>query len=197
VHDLNQRAIDELLNDPSGRAQPLDLLDAYYFRNRLRFSRMGPQEELMGQRRLVPLYSIDAVRAAFALGGEARQREVLHFEIMRRCSEQLLAHPFAGPGWDPALVDSVPPEARHLLTPAEARPAPAVGKPASLMQTLQTSGFDERKEFFHDLLQDRRNPIWELIRRDAVEAALQRFESLAMPERRELYGALTAALWIG
>jgi hypothetical protein len=199
ARDLHQLAIDDLLDDPSGRAGPLDLLDAYFLRNRLRFSRMGPQEELAGQRRVIPLYSIDALRAGFTLGGVARQRELLHFEIMRRCSEELVAHPFAGPGWDVTLAARVPSDAGQVLTrrALQATTEAATTKHPSLMQSLQASGFDERKEFFHDVLQDRRNPIWELIRRDTLEAALQRFESLTTPERRELYGALTAALWLG
>jgi hypothetical protein len=147
-----------------------DLLDAYYFRNRLRFSRMGPQEELAGQRRIVPLYSIHALRVAFALGGGARQSELLHFEIMRRCSEQLVAHPFAGAGWDPALPAKARPTGRHPLTPAEARsnePAPAT-KSSALMQTLQAAGFDDRKEFFRSALHERGNPIWDLVNREAL-----------------------------
>jgi hypothetical protein len=198
ARQLSQLAVEDLADDASGRAQPLDLLDAYYFRNRLRFSRMGPQEELAGQRRIVPLYSIHALRVAFALGGGARQSELLHFEIMRRCSEQLVAHPFAGAGWDPALPAKARPTGRHPLTPAEARwnePAPAT-KSSALMQTLQAAGFDDRKEFFRSALHERGNPIWDLVNREATEGALHRFHFLTPPERRELYGALTAALWM-
>src|SRR5690606_4794403 len=54
-------------------------------------------------RRVVPLYSLGAIRAAFALGSEARRIELLHFEIMRRCSERLAGRRFAGPAWDPSL----------------------------------------------------------------------------------------------
>ncbi|GIU89353.1 MAG: hypothetical protein KatS3mg010_0452 [Acidimicrobiia bacterium] len=36
---------------------------------------------------MLPPYSIDAIRAAFALGGEARQAALLHFELIRRASE--------------------------------------------------------------------------------------------------------------
>jgi hypothetical protein len=198
AQQFHEMTLGAILDDPSSRSEPLDLLDAFYIRNRLRFTRMGPQEEVAGQRRIVPLYSIDALRAAFALGGAARQAEVLHFEIMRRCSDELLRHPFVGPGWDPTLLENLPPE--HARSPEESESGRAetatTGKPESLMQSLQRTAFDERKGFFDAVLKDRRNPIWEFVQRSTAEAALQRFQSLSRTERRELYGALTAALWL-
>jgi hypothetical protein len=199
ARQFHEMATGALLDDPSSRSEPLDLLDAFYIRNRLRFTRMGPQEELPGQRRIMPLYSIDALRAAFALGGAARQAEVLHFEIMRRCSDGLVRHPFAGPGWDPMLLENLPPEHARLREESESGRAElaTAGKPESLMQSLQRTAFDERKGFFDAVLSDRGNPIWEFVQRGTADAALQRFESLSRTERRELYGALTAALWLG
>jgi hypothetical protein len=129
---------------------------------------MGPQEELAGQRRIVPLYSVCALRVAFALGGAARQSEMLHFEVMRRCSERLVARPFTGAGWDPALQAELRHAGSHPPPPVDAgskAPAPAPKSP-SLMQTLQASGFDDRKEFLQGAIQGRGNPIWDLINRD-------------------------------
>jgi hypothetical protein len=65
------------------------------------------------------------------------------------------------------------------------------------MARLQRTAFDDRKQVFLSILEDRANPAWELIERDAAVTALERFPSLASKERRELYGALTAALWLG
>jgi hypothetical protein len=47
------------------------------------------------------------------------------------------------------------------------------------------------------VIQERGNPIWDLINREATEAALHRFHLLTPAERRELYGAMTAVLWMG
>jgi hypothetical protein len=195
---LHRTLLDVLLDDPSGRAEPLDLVDAFFMRNRVRFSRSGPREELPGQLRVMPLYSIRALRAAFALGGSARQSELLHREITRRCSDQLAGHPFAGPGW----VRTDKPARTHPGTPrVESRNGveqPLHGaKPEALMARLQRSAFDDRKQVFRALLEDRTNPAWELIDREAAVTALERFPSLKPGERRELYGAFTAALWLG
>jgi hypothetical protein len=195
---LHQMALDELLHDPSGRSEPLDLLDAFYFRNRLRYTRMGPQEELVGQSRIVPLYSIDALRVAFALGGEARESEQLHFEIMRRCSQELMAYRFVGPGWDPTVLEGLTAETAQPWSGQNARQSAirSRSKSESLMQSLQRSEFGERQNFFGAVVQERANPVWELLDLEATDAALQRFEALSVAERRELYGAITAALWL-
>lgn len=47
------------------------------------------------------------------------------------------------------------------------------------------------------LLGDRSNPVFEVVDRDAVEVALDRFAELGEPAKRQLYGALTAAMWLG
>jgi hypothetical protein len=193
--DLTAAAIDELLGNSSDHSDPLDLLDAFEFRNRLRFTRMGPQEERVGHRRIVPLYSIDALRVAFTLGGRAREREVLHFEITRRCSVDLASHGFAGPGWDAELIDHVALRPRRTESGHRTRVQPA-SAPASLMQNLQRSAFDDRKEFLLDALTSNDSRTWDGINRQAVVQGLEHFESLSNMERRQLYGAVTAALWL-
>lgn len=195
---LHRTLLDVFYEDPSGQAEPLDLFDAFYMRNRVRFSRTGPREELPGQLRVMPLYSIRALRAAFALGGSARQSELLHHEITRRCSDQLARHPFAGPGWirTDKPAGTRPGTPRVDLQVSVERPLRSA-KPEALMARLQRTAFDDRKEVFLALLADRTNPAWELIDRDAAVAALGRFPSLKPGEHRELYGAFTAALWLG
>jgi hypothetical protein len=183
-------ALDILLDDPSRRSEPFDLFDAYYFRNRLRFTRTGPQEELPREPHVFPLYSIGALRAAFALGGAARQSELLHFEITRRCSGELARHPFVGTGWNPNLHAG---ETSFVSEPAS---TPAA-KVESLMQRVQARAYDERKKLFLAIIEDRNNPVWDYVSRDATQVALDRFESLNSIERREVFGAVTAALWLG
>jgi hypothetical protein len=195
---LHRMLLDALLDDPSGRSEPSDLFDAFYMRNRVRFSRTGPREELPGQLRVMPLYSICALRAAFALGTAARQSELLHREITFRCSELLANHRFAGPGWVRATEE---PAGRPGLSEhprrAEVEEPRATEKPEALMAKLQQSAFSDRKQAFLPLVEDRTNPAWELIDRRAAAAALERFPTLTPIERRELYGAFTAALWLG
>jgi hypothetical protein len=199
VDDLRRRTVEDLLDGAAPRDDPRDLLHAFYFRNRVRLSRMGPQEELGGQRRVLPLYAIDALRAAIALGPRAREHESLHHEIIRRCAPALADHRFAGRGWD--TPSPRPPSGAVEHRSAPPAPAPARGSRARpgtrgpLMQRLQQSAFDERASLFTSIVDDRTNPMWDLLDRRATAGALARFADLSNLERRELYGALTAALW--
>jgi hypothetical protein len=47
------------------------------------------------------------------------------------------------------------------------------------------------------LLDEPSNPVFDLIDRTRVEAAVTDFDGLAEPSKRQLYGALTAAIWLG
>jgi hypothetical protein len=47
------------------------------------------------------------------------------------------------------------------------------------------------------VLSDTHNPAWDYIDRPATIAALDRFGDLAAWERIALYGAVTAAIWLG
>jgi hypothetical protein len=192
-----QRVLDELLHDPVGGLSPLDLLDVFFMSNRVRGSRLGAQEELTTELRALPLYSMDAVRAAFALGGRARQTELLHFEIIRSCSERLARHRFAGPGWSPELLDGLPDVVDSTSREAAPGGAPAAGtKPEPLMARIQRKGFADRQELLRATLTDPDNPAWELIDQIRALTALDQFGSLDQGSRRELYGAVTAALWL-
>ena len=105
---LHQELLGCVLDDPSGHADPLDEMDAFYIRNRLRYLRVGPRDEVNGLHRLSPLYSIRGIRGAFGLGGLHRQSEVLHFEIVRRGVAGASESPARGAG----LETSAPREAR-------------------------------------------------------------------------------------
>jgi hypothetical protein len=197
VRRLHADLLDVLFEEPCDGAEPLDLFDAYYFRNRVRFSRTGPLEDVAGQLRVMPLYSLRLLRAAFALGGEARQTERLHYEVIRRCSELLTSHRFAGPGWDPRLEACGPSPlgAKHSPLPRTTPPA-LNAKAEPLMAGLQRKAFDERKNVLLAALRGPDNRAWDSIDRAAAAAALERFHSLGTAEKRELYGAVTAALWL-
>lgn len=197
-------ALNALLDDPFEQSSPLDLLHSFHMRNRLRFSRFGPFEELNFEFRILPLYSTHALKVAFALGGEARQCELLHFEIIRRCSEQLARHPFAGKGWlEPLLADL--PEASDYRGPgqqptsgahASASTSVAARTSESLVARLQRASFDHRRQALTEVLSDVANPAWELIDRAKTMTAFEQYASLGNVARQELFGAVTAALWL-
>ena len=103
VADYEAALTAELLADPAGSTDPVDLLGSFFLRNRVRSARVGPSEEVVSQLRVFPLGSIGAVRPAYALPSEMRQAALVHFEVTRRSCPRLLEEPFAGPPWPDEL----------------------------------------------------------------------------------------------
>jgi hypothetical protein len=190
--ELRGIALAALLEDPHGGSHPVDLLDGFHFRNSAR-QHFGPKEQLQPALRVLPLYAIEALRAAFALGPTARHSELIHFEIIRRCSPGLAHHPLAGPGWKDAVADSASDPAKALALPSTS----ATPKPEPVMARMRRTAFDSHKATLLEVLSDAGNPAWDLIDRSRAAAAVERFHSLSNPARIELHGAITAALWLG
>jgi hypothetical protein len=146
---------------------------------------------------VLPLYALEALRAAFALGPTVRHSEVIHFEIIRRCSPGLASHPFAGPGWNGGLRAAATDTASNPAKALTSRPAPQTPKAEPVMARMRRTAFERHKATLVEVLSDSGNPAWELIDRSKAAGALERFHSLSNPARIELYGAITAALWLG
>lgn len=186
-------------DEPTARSDPFVRYHAHFLGHRLRLSRVGPREEIGGDRRVQPLYSHVTIGAAMALPPLDRQSEVLFAEIMRQSSSILVEHRFAGPGWDAraqAHLGMEAPVARPA-GPGPAAPAASLAKPPSLMATIQADPSDERTDLLTEVFADASNPAWDVIDRERARAAVQRYAALTTPERTELFGAATAAIWLG
>jgi hypothetical protein len=59
---------------------------------------------------------------------------------------------------------------------------------------LQAQDHDVMRRF---LVEDPENPVFEVLDRPAVIDAVDRFGDLSEPAKLQLYGALTAAIWLG
>ena len=171
------------------RAHPLDRLESFQIRTRAR-ARYGPLDELDRDHRVAALYSIEAIRAAFSLPPEERHRERVHFELMRRVAPDLVNHPFAGPGWSPYLQpQNTSPEA-NVAAPASAP------TPDSLMAVLRRSAANDHRDALREVVASRTNPAWELLDQDRTIDAVERIETLDPRARKELFGGITAVLWL-
>lgn len=80
-------------------------------------------------------------------------------------------------------------------TPPKAPDRSATAKEPSLMQSLYAAPSDERSEFLADVFADTSNPIWSVLDRPTAVDALARWSDLDVVERRELFGAASAAVW--
>jgi hypothetical protein len=140
----------QTLHEPAGAPHPLDRFDAFYIRTRAR-ARFGPLDQLENQHRVLALYSIDAIRAAFALGGTERHHERVHFELTRRSSPTLAQLPFVGPGWSSHLVTAPPPAEHAASSPGSPAPHPPTSEPP-LMGRLKKDALGRRREDIADIL---------------------------------------------
>ena len=209
--------IHELLFDGAiDEDSPQDVIDSFYLRNRLR-RWLGPTQEVDSQDRAFPLYSITAIRLAFAIGAQNRHAEWIHYRLMQAACEPLLHFPFATSGWPPGAdaelrprrqyddpIPQAPPRAspRGLMQDTLATlgrrvaPRPPAVRNVAREYRAKVRGRDVeimRRMFRHDTA----NPAFELIDASAAQHGLDRFDSLSENQRLQLYGALSAVIWLG
>jgi hypothetical protein len=209
MHELLfQGAIDE--------DSPQDIIDSFYLRTRLR-RWLGPTQEIDSQDRAFPLYSITAIRLAFAIGAQNRHAEWIHYRLMQGACEPLLHVPFATGGWPPGADGGLRPRLEYddpiPVAPRRARPrhlmhdtiatlgrrlaprSPAVRSVAREYRAQVRSRDAEimRRMFRHDAA----NPAFELIDANAAQRAVDHFDTIPENQRLQLYGALSTIIWLG
>jgi hypothetical protein len=142
---------------------------------------------------VIPLYSLRGAQAAFALGPIKRRGELLHFEIMRRACDRLAKMPFANATWSTTVASTLtgPDGPDEYVRPPQTATSEAKVE-------WQATRLEQHRDVLESyLLDEPSNPVFEVISRDAVEKVLAGpavTDNLAL---RGLYGALTAALWLG
>jgi hypothetical protein len=171
-------------------ARPHDTIDTLLMAYQTR-QQYGPLDEIQAARRFLPLYAPRAIRAAFALGGPRRHAELVHHELIRLADPTLAAAPFASGRWSRDLdrFTSVAP-------PPEAAGGSAAPAAQPLMATLHQDLAPDRRAVLDDLLADSANPAWDLLDRARTIAAVEDYASLKAKQRKELFGAATAAAWL-
>lgn len=197
--ELHRQLLEALATQPTPQSHPLDRMHRLYAGSRLRYTRAGAREELSDSSYVVPLYSRTTLRAAMSLDPRDRQSEVLFAVMMAMASSRLAAHRFAGPGWDDRASAHLDlPRADASVRPPGG-PAPAARRPpgGTLVESIYAAAPAGRTELLREVVQDRANPAWDQLDRDAAEAALDRYASLTTRQRHELFGAATAAVWLG
>lgn len=206
LEELLTEGFGAALDDATARTTTLhDAVDTFLLGVQTR-QQYGPLDALQPADRIIVLTSLRAIRAAFALGGPARHAEWAHFATIDAVSPTLARTRFAGDGWPAglgALVDRDLPELAAPGRPTRGRARttgprraarPASGGP--LMASLHQRLTPERRTTLETHLGDPANPVWELLDRPAALDALERYEELGPKQRKELYGAATAACWI-
>jgi hypothetical protein len=181
--------IHDSLGDQDAGEDPLDVIDRYYLTQRLR-RWFGTGQESDRSNRLMPLYSLNGLRAAFALGGRRRHAETVPFEVMRRSHPVLAKQRFSGSPWKEEVY-------AHLPDADQYRAAEALTQPPSTQRPWQVRRLLVNNDAISDiLLGDIGSSLDELVDREALAASLDRIEQLSLHEYIQLYGVVTAALWM-
>lgn len=206
-----------LFEDATDEDSPQDVIDTFYLRQRVRHWQ-GPTLEINSESRTFPLYSITAMRLAFAIGAHNRHAQWIHYQLMRTACEPLLHVPFASGDWPlrAAAEPVTPPRYRDPIPPgpplararddlhrrlADVRRAVAPVRTPTVRTVAQeyrakareTDVEIMRKLFRHDPT----NPAFDIIDARAASRAVDRFDRLSESQRLQVYGALAAVIWLG
>ena len=196
-----------LFDDCEATESPQDVVDRFWFRNWQR-RWFATANEIDSQNRRFPLYSAAGIRLAFAIGTENRHSEWIHYQLMSQACAPLVRAPFADGGWPAGADGGLVPSARHH-EPAPP-PPPRLADPVPIPRRSpkawkRTAGRDRRAASEAEDLElmrrfvvdDPSNAVFEIVDPVATARALDGFDGLGNAPKRQLYGALTAAIWLG
>jgi hypothetical protein len=190
--DVRSKLVDvldaELLERVDAGGSTQDRLDAFYVRHRLR-RWFGTAQELGQLGRVFPLYQLRGLQTAFSLGPTMRANEFVPFAIMRAACPELAKMPLADAGWNEAVLFQLP-DADDYRTPPVTLRSDAPPQP-------QPQRLEHNRELLEGyLLDEPSSPIYDIVDRDAIMSAL-RGPAPDHTASRQLFGALTAAVWLG
>jgi hypothetical protein len=197
---------------PGGTVQ--DGFDGNYLRHRLRPWHGGIGEHDQ-RNRVYPFLARRAVRAAFALGPDARRQEALAFTIVNDVDPGLARHEFAGAGWPPgALVGLDDPTTfvgtrwrpdrsprgvgrRMARSAVQAmRLRPRARREISVLEEKRIQHFAQQVPVLASLVDlGPGHALFDLVDRRAVERALRRRDD-TYGYRHTLFDVATAAVWL-
>jgi hypothetical protein len=149
--------------------------------------------------KLNPLFNQHATRRYFELSVAARQRERLHYEVMRRCAPELVSLPFFNDAW-PDAAATTGPELEATPSPSDPAPLPpsapaaTAGAPAprSWQWTLLATAGSSIEQLFKDAAKTEMAAICDMRRLRRIARNADRIDRY--PQARELFGAIGVAL---
>ena len=167
-----------------------DLFDVFYIQHRNR-RWFGASQEVEGALTAFPLQSVTGLRTAFLIDVEPRRKEQLHFELIRRCDVAMSKMPFASDTWSDVCYAHLPDADEYrAIAPVE------IDVPTRILWQLVRleANWDV---FARYLVEDRSNPVFTILDRQRVADLVQEQQSPTLVSAVSLYGALTAAVWMG
>ena len=109
--------------------------------------------------------------------------------MLRRCRVDVATIPLANERWREAAISRYP-------DAAQLRAIEPLRNPPGVPRGWRTASFDALRPMLRAYLDDRSNPIFEVIDFDAPQRLLAR-PTIDGPRLRCLYGVATGAIWLG
>jgi hypothetical protein len=205
-NEMHEILFDEITEGDS----PQDVIDSYFMRQRLR-RWAGTTLEIDKEAKVTPLYSVTAMRLAFGIGAESRHAEWIHYQLMRDACTPLVHMPFAKGEWAPGAssvpgrralhadpIPPIPPPRREPRPRRAIRPSPQAGPTRTVKTDSRARHHETDVEIMRRYFRpDPTNPVFDLIDPTGVQRALDDFETLNESQQTQLYGALSAVIWLG
>lgn len=206
---LEAEAREAVFDDALAHLSPVDAVDVFFLRHRLR-RWTGGAHEVDRTNRVFPLYSPTLLRAGFAVGDAARRAELLHHAVVSACCPTLASWRLAGDSWALHLADEPWPRsdvdanaeaiarARSSVPDAPPEPSPRRATMRTARQRIHLRSLHEERDVLGSFVAaDPANPAFEVFDRERLLTGLERLDQLGLHERQQLYGAVTGVLWLG
>jgi hypothetical protein len=177
---------------------PQDVMDSMYIRHKAR-RWFGSTQEADENNHVLPLHSPLGVRLGFALGARERRRQWIYRELYRRTCPELAEMPFTSRPWPKVEVPERRPEPKKApaLRSVPMRSSCRPLRRTAVLERRRPSEGEDVEVMRRYLLDEPSNPVFDLLDRTRVEAAVTGFDGLTEASKKQLYGALTAAIWLG
>ena len=213
-----------LLEPTEQVAKPVDLLDAYSLRHKVR-RWLGARPECLADE-FLPLYHPPATELGFQMDWRERFAGRIHNTIIERAGRLLSEPPYYKPGglYRPSTTSLPAPEGQNKRT-AGKRDDSAHGlqhsldektleklisthvenafnnseKPAATVERRATAPtLTRRQEAYRELIAARDdNPVFDLVDRDRLIDAVNRLPALNPYIALQVHGAMTGVIWLG
>ena len=171
------------------RGDDVTQIGSFYMQETRLRSRAGPTQAWNARMRLSPFSTRGVVQANHGLPAASRPSQRFTIDLMRRHSLALSKLPLAASTWDEGDI-------AHLPDADDYRRMEPVRTTSIDVRNWRLMHYADYLPMLRTYLLDRQNPIHELVRFDRLEERIATGD--ANPGRtRMLWGALTAAIWMG
>jgi hypothetical protein len=184
-----QHAMASWVNRHLGRGEDLTEIASFYMQETRVRDRAGPTQAWNARLRLSPFPTRGIVQANHGLPRSARPDHRFEIDLMRRHNVALSKLPYANSGWgEPSIA--------HLPDADDYRTVAPIHSAGDAARNWRLVRYADYRPMLEEFLLDPGNPIQELIQRDRLAEKIATGD--ANPGRtRLLWGALTAAIWMG